>query len=270
MVLPPATLAGIFALVLLTLFIGADRFGDAGRDGDNVSRSSESANTGTSASVSDFSARFAAIGRPTFPKSLCFGTQKPLFTREQRISYANSSYAEVKGWMNPAVAHLAAWLSNVQAENGVCGGVGEIGVHHGKFSIAVAHTLREGERSVAVDIFERQELNIDGSGNGNRPIFEENLKKFGIEPGKHVKIIASSSTEISAKQLKGAVGSGIRMFSVDAGHTAELTENDMRLAAAACDEGCVVFVDDIFVDYWWVSYPSKRHAHDRHLNLVRF
>ncbi|KAI9031403.1 hypothetical protein DFJ74DRAFT_702411 [Hyaloraphidium curvatum] len=196
--------------------------------------------------------RAARIAPPSFPAAACAAAASaPLrFPRAQRLAYA-SNFSSVKGWMNPAVAHLAAVLSDAQSRAGICGAAGEIGVHHGKFSIALAHALRAGERSVAVDVFENQELNVDGSGNGDRAVFEGNLRRFGVEPGEDVRMIAGSSDEVVPAQLvEAAGGSMFRLFSVDGGHTAELAENDLRLAAAVCVDGCVVFLDDFLAPEW--------------------
>jgi hypothetical protein len=46
----------------------------------------------------------------------------------------------------------------------VFGAVGEIGVHHGKFFMPIAGYALQEESAVALDLFEDQSQNFDGSG----------------------------------------------------------------------------------------------------------
>jgi hypothetical protein len=47
---------------------------------------------------------------------------------------------------------------------GILGTVGEIGVHHGKFLMPIVGYALQEEPAVAVDLFEDQAQNFDGSG----------------------------------------------------------------------------------------------------------
>lgn len=55
-------------------------------------------------------------------------------------------------------------LSELQHSMGLFGAVGEIGVHHGKFLMPLVGTALEAEPAVALDLFEDQSQNFDGSG----------------------------------------------------------------------------------------------------------
>lgn len=241
---PPALLFAVVLGVILFLF---------------VSRDASVPGPSASAAGDPLDARALAA---SFPPSNCPANPERLkFPVSARRSYPDK-HKEVRGWVKPGVPHLFALLAAHQAKLGICGGVAEIGVHHGKLAIILAHTLRKSERMVAVDVFENQALNVDGSGKGDRGIFESNLKKFGIQPNSDVEIISSSSMEVSVQQLESAVGK-IRMFSVDGGHTAELTAWDMGLATGACVDGCIVAVDDAMAVYWWVGGVRSRGARRR-------
>lgn len=55
-------------------------------------------------------------------------------------------------------------LSITQHEHGICGTIGEIGVHHGAYFVLLAAAARAGERSFVCDIFEaghQSGFNID-------------------------------------------------------------------------------------------------------------
>ncbi len=144
----------------------------------------------------------------------------------------------VKGWLTKTCALTIANLNDVQREMSVCGTVGEIGVHHGKLFILLGLM----DKSFAIDIFD-QSLNVDHSGHGDREIFERNLERFGVT-GVH--IIQASSTTVGPSDIPGPV----RLFSVDGGHTADLTENDLRLAEKCLVDGGIIILDDYFNSFW--------------------
>ncbi len=167
----------------------------------------------------------------------------------ETISYAlKGGVDKVAGWLENGAISIALLLNDIQAHNNVRGGIAEIGVHHGKFFILLGSLLRDGERGVAIDVFDDQELNVDLSGNGNRRIFEANLHRhFGDTRDIH--ILQADSLELDYQDIIAKVGK-IRIFSVDGCHTRVHTINDIRKAAAAlCDDG-VIIVDDIFNTEW--------------------
>jgi len=57
-------------------------------------------------------------------------------------------------------------------ELGIRGSLGEIGVHHGLLFIVLALSSGPDEQLFAVDVFGRQDLNIDKSGKGSRTWFQ--------------------------------------------------------------------------------------------------
>jgi hypothetical protein len=61
--------------------------------------------------------------------------------------------------------------------------VAEIGVHHRKLIILLANLRRQDERAFAVDIFDDQHLNPDGSGCGDLAWFKDNLGLYADAAG---------------------------------------------------------------------------------------
>ena len=51
--------------------------------------------------------------------------------------YLKTNQRFVNGWLRPGAAQTAVLLSETQRRANVSGGVAEIGVHHGKFLIAL-------------------------------------------------------------------------------------------------------------------------------------
>jgi hypothetical protein len=159
----------------------------------------------------------------------------------------------VEGWVND---HAFGFLDVIydalnSLDRPVRGGVLEIGVHHGKFFIALNALVEDDNAtSLALDLFENQDLNIDFSGRGNREHFEANLAKFDRHSGKNVVIHSADSTAASAADLLSKAGNLFKVISVDGGHTAELTIADIMLANAVMHPQGFVIVDDILNSHW--------------------
>lgn len=166
---------------------------------------------------------------------------------ERLESYRTAGLAEVEGWFEPESAELMAALLLHQLDLGLGGGVAEIGVHHGRSFLLLANGLAPGEPAVALDVFEHQEQNADHSGKGDRSRFEQNLARWA--PSAHVKVVASSSLEVPVDSAREVFGRP-RMFSVDGGHTAEITRHDLLLAEASVGSGGVVVLDDMLNGHW--------------------
>lgn len=154
----------------------------------------------------------------------------------------------MQGWLNPISAKIIDSLSEAQRAAGMTGAAGEIGVHHGKLLILLHEGTVEGERTVAIDVFEDQHLNTDGSGKGDKARFLRNLQRWSDRPHA-VQIIQASSLDLSPDDITSKVGK-LRISSVDGGHTAECAENDLRLFDAASLDFGIMVVDDVFNASW--------------------
>lgn len=168
--------------------------------------------------------------------------------RTEFASYARRGRRRVRGWVQPEVFELVKVLDARQRALGVRGGAAEIGVHHGQLLIGLDLLLRDDEKSVAVDIFEDQELNVDRSGRGDRARFEANVARF-TDP-ERVAIHSGDSTVVTADQLRDMIGGEVRLFSVDGGHTEDVVHSDMVLAEESLTKGGVVIADDVFNFAW--------------------
>lgn len=162
------------------------------------------------------------------------------------LRYIRHGMAGVDGWFTKLDAMLFAGIAAIQAEAGVSGSVGEIGVHHGRMFMILGLALQPDERAFAIDVFADQHLNTDGSGLGDEGIFRRNLARFGI-PADRVSVLRRSSLEITWPDIAAEVGGApARLFSVDGGHTTELTYNDFSIAEDGLASGGVVVLDDYF------------------------
>lgn len=163
----------------------------------------------------------------------------------QAVSYADRGQRSVDGWLSRLDGTIIATLGACQAADGVTGSVGEIGVHHGRLFILLALMLAPGERGFAIDLFEDQDANIDASGFGDKAAFLRNLKRFGVDE-QVVEILTGNSMKLAWSAIQDRVGQPARLFSVDGGHTAAITENDLAIAETGLTEGGVIILDDYF------------------------
>lgn len=164
-------------------------------------------------------------------------------------AYMRTGHKKVKGWLSSIGLHVIAQLASIQKEMGIVGAVSEIGVHHGRLFILLHLLSDQSEKSVAWDLFERQEENVDRSGLGNRSIFVENLRKNGCDL-ERIKIFSENSMNLTVETVLEASEGKLRLFSIDGGHTAEVTYNDLSLASQTLREGGLIILDDFFHEAW--------------------
>jgi Methyltransferase domain len=167
---------------------------------------------------------------------------------QQFARYRTVGRRLVSGWVQPQVLTIVEALDAAQQENGVTGSVAEIGVHRGKFFIALQLLQRNAGSAVAIDVFGDQQLNIDQSGRGDLSIFLSNVDRWSSRAG--LVLHQGDSTKLTPAALLGLAESRVRLFSVDGGHTAKTVLSDMRLAEASLAEGGVVIADDVFNGEW--------------------
>jgi hypothetical protein len=176
----------------------------------------------------------------------------------------------IEGWMHECAALLVAWLTRLQIDMGVVGSVGEIGVHHGKFFLALTTAASPSETFWAIDVFSLQHLNTDGSGKGDLDKFMSNLDMFGVDSAS-VRLYETSSDELSPSFFFHNGLAPVRMASIDGGHSAWTTYHDLVLISCALPDGGIVIIDDYFNHGWpGVTDGLFRFLHLRNHSLAPF
>src|ERR1051325_2353375 len=79
----------------------------------------------------------------------------------------------IDGWMYQTTALAMMELIWLQEEAGLTGNIAEIGVHHGCSALALVAAARPDEALIAIDLFDRQDLNMGESGKGSLEAFRE-------------------------------------------------------------------------------------------------
>lgn len=162
--------------------------------------------------------------------------------------YKDNGYEFIKGWCRPQLFGILDIFNNLDFNKR--GGILEIGVHHGKFFLMLNSIVEQKYRSVAIDLFDNQKLNIDNSGFGSYSIFCENLKNYDVNGGINVDIYSGDSTDLNFLKRIPVSEYGYRYISIDGGHTAEHTKCDLTTAENLISNEGVVFLDDILNHHW--------------------
>lgn len=164
--------------------------------------------------------------------------------------YFSRHHTSIQGWLSAPIMTVVGVFADLQTRAGFQGGFAEIGVHHGRFYCALATARASGWRGIAIDVFEDQHLNPDGSGKGSLQTFKNNMQRIGLDPANHT-IVQSDSKIVAADRIRGAVGGdGVLIFSVDGAHTVDYTVADLELAARALHPCGVIILDDLLNPRW--------------------
>ena len=95
-------------------------------------------------------------------------------------------------------------------------------------------------------------------GLGDKSIFLDNLRTHGCDVERIV-VKSRNSLDMTAAEVRTDAGP-VRLFSVDGGHTADITASDLALAEASLCAGGVVILDDFFNEAWpGVSEGAARY-----------
>lgn len=180
------------------------------------------------------------------------------------MRYVESGHKTVNGWLNPTAIHAVVTLSSAQRRHGIGGSVSEIGVHHGRLFILLHLLTEPPELSVAWDLFEHQDENVDTSGRGDRAVLLRNLARHCCDESR-IRLVAGNSLTLDRARILDAGGGPVRLFSVDGGHTTGTTFNDLALAEQTLCDGGLVILDDFFNPSWpgvaegtcqWMARPG--------------
>lgn len=163
----------------------------------------------------------------------------------QYKNYVDTHFNSVWGFVDSRIPDL---LLKLFSEIPLTHGVAEIGVYHGKFFLLLRHLLESNRPSLALDIFESQELNIDHSGGGDpTDSFFKNINALDPFGGDGIHIVKGNSTSTSIQDL---VTDYYSIFSVDGGHTKKHCLIDLNLAQEKTVDNGIIIVDDFFRVDW--------------------
>lgn len=158
---------------------------------------------------------------------------------------------QIVGWVDSKLLEYLVLIGQTQKHLAVTGNIVEIGVFNGRFLLAMAHLAAPHEKCVAIDVFEEQKFNIDGSSPGAPKDFDANWERFAPPDVSLVKIRADSLALTLTERIDiGRQHGPFRLFSVDGGHTVDHVINDLAFAQDTLSPGGVIMADDYFHSLW--------------------
>jgi hypothetical protein len=171
---------------------------------------------------------------------------------DRRIEYFTTKIApQVQGWVGPRMHQAVEFIGATFRKYNISGHVAEIGVHHGLSLFLFDALRRDHEICFAIDLFGDQHLNIDNSGMGSRDMLESHLDALLTDEKPFVKIIERDSLQFSLQEFTALFAPvGVKLFSVDGGHTPVHVCNDLTLAQEVLVPGGFIALDDFFGPHW--------------------
>jgi predicted O-methyltransferase YrrM len=152
--------------------------------------------------------------------------------------YLEEGYETVPGMSSRFAAAICAGLMRMQSEMGVTGPVAEIGPFEGRFFIALAHALGDGEVALGIDLFDWPNPEVMDR-------FEKNCARHGVPAQKRIAWKADSRSMAPAELLAKLAGRRPRFVHIDGEHSRAALTRDLELAAAALAPGGVIVLDDM-------------------------
>jgi hypothetical protein len=176
-------------------------------------------------------------------------------------AYLDESYDKVIGMSSRFAAAICCGLLRIQSELGVKGPVAEIGAFEGRFFIALAKSLHDGERALGIDVFEWPNAQVIDR-------FEANCARHGVPAETRITWKADSNKMTAAELLAKVGGQKVRLIHVDGEHSQAALTKDLELATAVIGEGGVIVLDDMLHP----GYPTLMvavHAYlERHSDMT--
>jgi hypothetical protein len=181
-------------------------------------------------------------------------------------AYRTQGFDAVFGWCSGALLTFLELIDEIQSTTGLSGAVGEIGVQDGKLFIALHNLLHDKEPSLAIDLFDNQRLNVDGSGGGAQlAVFQQNLQRHAKNPQMctAMQIDSMELGVVETQQILAKFGK-FRLFSIDGSHTIDHTINDFLFAEKVLANGGIVMVDDYYNPYFPEVHQAIGHLYSQH------
>lgn len=151
----------------------------------------------------------------------------------------------VEGYIDPPDALVFLSLLQAQKNNGLEGGIAEIGVFYGR-SYFLLKKIGDDDKILAIDLFDIDQE--EGGAESQYSRFLDNGRRLGLSVDEDL-IITDDSTRLQADDIIGRIGR-TRFFSIDGGHMLHHIAADSRLATETLAEHGIIVFDDTFNPAW--------------------
>jgi predicted O-methyltransferase YrrM len=176
-------------------------------------------------------------------------------------TYLDTGYATVVGMSSRFAAAVSCGLMRIQTDLGIKGPVAEIGTFEGRFFIAMAHALADGEKALGIDLFDWPNPQVIDR-------FEANCAKHGVSAEKRITWRADSRSMTPDDLLAKLDGQRVRLFHVDGEHSRHALTRDLELATSVLAEGGVIVLDDMLHPGYPTLMVAVQDYLQRHADMV--
>ncbi len=152
--------------------------------------------------------------------------------------YLSEGYERVRGMSSRFAAAICGHLIRRQTEQGITGDVAEIGTFEGRFLIAMALGLADGEHAVGIDLFDWPNESVLRR-------FQSNCAAAGLASERFT-AWKQQSRAITPDALRAKLKSkNVRFFHIDGEHEHASLTSDLELAHAVLHPAGLIVLDDM-------------------------
>jgi Methyltransferase domain len=160
----------------------------------------------------------------------------PLSTIDPVDKYLAHGFLGVRGMSSRFATAICAYLLARQTDLGITGHVAEIGTYEGRFLIAVALALGDGEKALGIDTFAWPDT-------GLLERFQSHCDKWGISD--RTIVHKGSSLELTPDCIEKTLGGQARLWHLDGEHSRSMLKHDLDLAFATTVADGLIVIDDM-------------------------
>jgi hypothetical protein len=152
--------------------------------------------------------------------------------------FLDDGYDRVRGMSSRFAAAVCGHILRRQTEQGIAGDFAEIGTFEGRFFIALALGLADGEHALGIDVFDWPNEGVLGR-------FIANCDAGGLARERYTAWKAQSR-DISPAALRDKLASKtVRFFHIDGEHEHTMLTSDLELALNVMHPSGVIVLDDM-------------------------
>ncbi|BAT58493.1 hypothetical protein GJW-30_1_01019 [Variibacter gotjawalensis] len=152
--------------------------------------------------------------------------------------YLDTQYESVRGMSSRFAAAICGHVVRRQSEQGIVGDIAEIGTFEGRFFIALALGLADGEHALGIDLF-------DWPNAGVLPRMLKHCERGGLSSDRFTAWKAHSGKMSVAEFRAKLKQPQVRFFHIDGEHAYDSLSKDLELAHAVMHPQGVIALDDM-------------------------
>jgi hypothetical protein len=174
--------------------------------------------------------------------------------------YIAEGYETVRGMSSAFAATICGHIIRRQTELGIAGHIAEIGTFEGRFFIAMALGLAEGEHALGIDTF-------NWPNEGLLDLFHSHCARLGL-PRERYTAIKANARDLTAGDVQKTLGGAVRFWHLDGDHARDQLLLDLDLAEATLHPQGIICLDDMLhpgypllivaVHEWLERHPEWR------------